>query len=123
MPRTEDDDVFYQTLVPKAIDDYWMYYLCFKGFGECVPIPINDRIIGLIPELGVCERKWSFTGSPFMLERDYKRNYDVTVYDFKLSRVKYLHQLQNIYLDLTGATLTVTSNLIAFIAKIYEDVY
>lgn len=123
VPRTESDDVFNQILSPKKIDDYWMYYLCFKGFDECVPIPLNKMIIGLIPDLCVCRKGWLFSGTEFVLERDYRQNYDVAVYGFKLAKIKYLHQLQNIYHDLTGATLTITGELIAFIAEIYKDVY
>lgn len=121
LPRNVNEKFYNQYLVPKVLDRYWMYYLNFKGFQECVPIPLSNTILKNIPELEIGEYGYNVTGTNFFVECDEKGNYDVSILESRLVRIKFVHQLQNVVYDLTSSEITITDELIKYWLKTFKD--
>ena len=120
MPRNIKEKFYDQYLVPKVLDRYWMYYLNFKGFQECVPIPLSNNILNNIPELEAGEYGMNIVGTDFFVESNVEGNFDISIIESRLSRIKYVHQLQNVFHDLTGVDITVTDALVKFLLISYR---
>lgn len=90
------------------LDEYWLRsVLCF-GNDWVEPIPLTEQLLDAFPDL--CKSDdgtYEIVGTPFHLATLYDGSWSVETQDLTgISRVCYLHQLQNVYYDITGAEMS-----------------
>lgn len=94
---------------PRRIDDPYTLYLAVVGDGFSMPMELNPDILGAITDIKRTPSPKKFVSStfePFKVEMDEdKIHYIVSFNDVKIGRVRYIHQLQNLYHDITGADM------------------
>jgi len=102
---------------PRKIDDPYTLYLAVVGNGFSMPIELNSDILDAVGELAKdgADEYSSTALSGFKINRDAdKVHYVISVDSVYVSRVKFVHQLQNVYHDITGDELSVPIRSVLF---------
>ena len=95
--------------IVKQLDTYWMQFIYNLGEKWCKPIALTPEIIGFFDEIEQLDdvgTRFRMLGTPFYIVSLYDGTYSIEISGaVGVSRVRYLHQLQNAYYMLTGVKL------------------
>lgn len=94
----------------KQLDAYWLQCVFNLGKGWSMPIELTADVIASFDEIEQLDEngtRFRLTSTPFYLVSLHDGSYSVETLPFvAISRVRYLHQLQNVFYWITGVPLT-----------------
>lgn len=102
-------DAYIDVWDARRIEEPYTLYLAAVGDGFSMPVELNPDILKAIPEMRMKSPKWfesrSFEPLSLRLGED-DVHYNVMFDDVLISSVRYVHQLQNVFHDITGMDLS-----------------